>query len=83
MSPEELGSIFDPFFTKNLKTGHTGLGLSVAHGIVEDHEGKINVHSEPGRGTTFTVFLPVRDCSLSGGHSDDDDHGRRRRAGHS
>lgn len=82
MSQEDLDSIFDPFFTKHRKSGHTGLGLSVVHGIVEDHEGKINVHSEPGRGTTFTVSLPLNQRPIVGGHSDVDNPGRRRRAGH-
>jgi len=50
--------IFDPFFTTKGKGKGTGLGLSVAHSIVKSHGGTISVDSEPGRGTTFQVFLP-------------------------
>ena len=50
--------IFDPFFTTKGEGG-TGLGLSVSYSIVQRHGGEIRVESEPGRGTTFTVVLPV------------------------
>lgn len=82
MSKEDLDSVFDPFFTKHQRSGHSGLGLSVVHGIVEDHEGKIDVRSETDQGTTFTVSLPVTHRPIEGRHSDDDDLGRRRRTGH-
>ncbi|MEW5981419.1 MAG: cache domain-containing protein [Acidobacteriota bacterium] len=56
--PEEIISrVFEPFFTTK-KTG-TGLGLSIAHGIVERHAGQLRVTSAPGKGTTFTIDLPV------------------------
>jgi len=56
--PEELlGKVFDPFFTTKEESG-TGLGLSVSYGIVENHGGSIEVHSEVGRGTCFSIRLP-------------------------
>jgi len=63
--PVVLPRIFDPFFTTKSEGEGTGLGLSVSLGIVERHGGKILVHSEVGKGTTFTLCLPVsRERSL-------------------
>jgi two-component system, NtrC family, sensor kinase len=55
---ENLSKIFDPFFTTKGQAG-TGLGLSIIWGILDNHNGKITVDSEVGKGTTFTVTLPV------------------------
>ncbi|MDP4027834.1 MAG: ATP-binding protein [Gallionella sp.] len=58
--PEDIPHLFDPFFTTKPVGKGTGLGLSVSYSIVEKHHGKIEVHSETGKGSTFRVWLPVR-----------------------
>ena len=62
--PEKLRHIFDPFFTTKAGPdetgkGGTGLGLAICRDIIEAHNGRIRVESLVGRGTTFTVKLPV------------------------
>jgi signal transduction histidine kinase len=64
ISPEHLKTIFEPFFTT--KPGGTGLGLYISHDIVKRHGGRLTVQTDPGRGTTFTVELPLEN---QGGNS--------------
>jgi len=58
--PEILDRVFDPFFTTKDVGAGTGLGLSVSHGIVQEHDGRIWAETEPGQGATFFVELPVK-----------------------
>jgi CheY-like chemotaxis protein len=58
MAPDVCSRIFDPFFTTKGKAGN-GLGLAVSYGIILRHEGEIVVETEPGRGTTFRIKLPI------------------------
>ena len=54
-----LDRVFNPFFTTKGERGGTGLGLSVCHGIVTEHDGRIYARSKPGNGATFLVDLPL------------------------
>jgi signal transduction histidine kinase len=59
IAPSDQARIFQPFFTTRRRTGGTGLGLSIARSVVDRHGGTIEVESEPGRGTTLRVRLPL------------------------
>ncbi len=57
IAQNQLQKIFDPFFTS--KSEGTGMGLSVAHGIIQEHHGMIEVKSTLGKGTIFNIYLPI------------------------
>jgi two-component system NtrC family sensor kinase len=59
ISPENMHKLFTPFFTTKGEIKGVGLGLAVAYGIIERHQGRIEVQSKEGEGTTFTIYLPL------------------------
>jgi len=59
ISPENMRKLFTPFFTTKGKGKGVGLGLAVAYGIIQRHQGKIEVQSKEGAGTTFTISIPL------------------------
>ncbi|MDX9964720.1 ATP-binding protein [Desulfobacter postgatei] len=59
IDPENISKIFDPFFTTKEVGKGTGLGMNIAYNIIQQHGGSIVVESEKGKGTTFTIILPV------------------------
>ncbi|GAH39520.1 unnamed protein product, partial [marine sediment metagenome] len=59
ISQENLQKLFTPFFTTRKEVKGVGLGLAVSYGIIQRHQGRIEVDSEEGKGSTFTIYLPV------------------------
>ena len=60
ISKEDIKKIYDPFFTTKSVGKGTGLGLSVSFGIIQEHSGRISVESQPNKGTSFSLYLPVK-----------------------
>ena len=60
MRPEQMSHLFEPFYTTKAGQKGTGLGLALSYSIVQRHGGAIRVESEPGKGSTFTVSIPIR-----------------------
>ncbi len=67
ISKEIIKKIFDPFFTTKEEGKGTGLGLAMVYGIVKNHKGHVDVVSEQGRGTEFTIYLPVTEKEIDPG----------------
>ena len=67
IAPENLRRVFDPFFTTKAEGKGVGLGLAVLYGIVKEHEGEVEVASQRGVGTTFTVTLPLKPSGAGSG----------------
>lgn len=65
IAPDTVERIYEPFFTTKQVGEGTGMGLSVVHGIIADHQGVVTVQSTPGQGTTFDIYLPQIEASTA------------------
>jgi signal transduction histidine kinase len=68
IAPEDLDRIFDPFFTRKKPMG-MGVGLSICHGIIEDHKGRISATNQSDAGVAFTIYLPYTTSRVGRGAS--------------
>jgi two-component system, NtrC family, sensor kinase len=66
MSGEQVAHMFDPLYTTRREVGGSGLGMSIAQGIVKEHKGRMDVESHPGQGTVVTIDLPAASSSVAG-----------------
>jgi len=60
ITPQDVPHIFEPFYTTKRDSSSLGLGLSIVHGIIQNHKGKVEVDSEVGRGTTISIIFTLR-----------------------
>ncbi|MBI9076569.1 MAG: transporter substrate-binding domain-containing protein [Desulfatibacillum sp.] len=65
IDPGIMDQIFEPYFTTKAQGKGTGLGLAVAYGIIKEHNGDVRVYSEVGKGTTFTIYLPLMEKTIA------------------